>query len=111
VIFDTTASANKREPGVIAAPAGGKDFPADANHFMYSCVRWVVRNSVQAGGVDFISGPVAFRLLDEDCVHGLSPGGGAPNVDLVVTLDNGSKVGGCHKFQSIDPSPGGCLVG
>jgi len=99
VIFDTTASANKRKPGVIAAPAGGKYLPADANHFMYSSVRWVVRNSVEAGGVDFISGPVAFRLLDEDCVHGLSPGGGAPNVGLVVTLDNGSKVGGCRSMD------------
>jgi hypothetical protein len=103
VIFDTTASANKREPGVIAAPAGGKDLPADANHFMYSRVRRIVCNSIEAGGVDFISGPVAFRLLDENCVHGLSPGADAPNVDLVVTLDNGSKVGGCHKFKSIDP--------
>src|ERR1700722_20430328 len=29
---------------------------------------------------------------------GLSPGGRAPNVSMVLNLDNGSKVGGYHRF-------------
>ena len=74
VIFDTTPGANERKPGVIAAPARWKDFPANANHFMDSGMRRIVRNSVEAGSVNFISGPVAFGLLDDNSVHGLSPG-------------------------------------
>jgi hypothetical protein len=74
VIFDTTPGANERKPGVIAASARWKDFPAHANHFMDSGMRRIVGNSVEAGSVNFISGPVAFSLLDDNFVHGLSPG-------------------------------------
>ena len=74
VIFDRTPGTNQRKPGVVAAPARWKDFPANANHFMDSGMRRIVRNSVKAGSVNFISGPVAFGLLDDDFVHGLSPG-------------------------------------
>ena len=74
VIFDTTPGANERKPGVIAACARWKDFPAHANYFMDSGMRRIVRNSVEAGSVNFISGPVAFGLLDDNFVHGLSPG-------------------------------------
>jgi hypothetical protein len=98
VIFDTTPGANERKPGVIAASARWKDFPANANHFMDSGMRRIVRNSVEAGSVNFISGPVAFGLLDDNFVHGLSPGDALPNVSMVLNLDNGSKVGGCHRF-------------
>ena len=75
VIFDTTPGANKRKPGVIAASARWKDFPANANHFMDSGMRRIVRNSVEAGSVNFISGPVAFGLLDDNFVHGAVPRG------------------------------------
>ena len=74
VIFDTTPGANERKPRVIAASARWKDFPANANHIMDCGMRRIVRNSVKAGSVNFISGPVAFGLLDDDFVHGLSPG-------------------------------------
>jgi hypothetical protein len=74
VIFDRTPGANERKPGVIAAPARWEDFPANANHFMDSGMRRIVRNFVEAGSVNFISGPVAFGLLDDNFVHGLSPG-------------------------------------
>lgn len=70
VIFDTTPGVNERKPGVIAASARWKDFPANANHFMDSGMRGIVRNSVEAGSVNFISGPVAFGFLDDNFVHG-----------------------------------------
>jgi hypothetical protein len=107
VIFDTTPGANERKPGVIAASARRKDFPANANHFMDSGMRRIVRNSVEAGSVNFISGPVAFGLLDDNFVHGLSPGDALPNVSMVLNLDNGSKVGGCHKFTRSPSSRNG----
>jgi hypothetical protein len=99
VLFDTTPGANQRKPRVIASSAGRKDFSAYTNHFMHSGVCRIVRNSVQPRRVDFISRPISFRLLDDN-VHTLFFEGRVPNVSLLTTLDNGSKVGG--GLESLD---------
>jgi len=70
VVLDAAPSPNQHKPGMIATPAGRKDSPLDTDHFVYSGVRRIVHNSVEARSEDFISGSIDFSLLDGWSVHG-----------------------------------------